>query len=342
MAGGDVNALYGQWIQEGPKPDLSYPKTDLANPRTDREHALRDTIERMQLSQAGLLITFYLEANGKLPSSLDALYEVDIKEIREGNKHYGIQMIYLSDFAKVEKLEDPAATPVIVTPRRNGKHTVAYADGRVERVSAEALEAQLKEAGIAMPPGATPGEQTDTSNEQHSAGASDPAKPHRIPGREKPDGANASTHIDQRNLPAWTGGWTAMSWVQSQTFQPSFPILTGVDLDIRTANPTQGDDTITVEVLKEGERIATVSQVVPVGFEGLLHFDFDPEVLVNAGESYLLRVDGSKDTFGWKYGGDTYAKGIRYVGANAKRDSDWRFQFYGFAATDLAHPVTVD
>ena len=170
MAGADVNALYRQWIQEGPKPDLAYPTMDLDNPRTDRDHALRDTIERMQLSQAALLITFHLKANGKLPSSLDSLDETDIKGIVDQNKRYGIRMIYLSEFAKTEKLEDPAATPVLLTPRRNGKHTVAYADGRVDRISGDALETQLKQAGIAMPPDAPAGELPDRSHEQHSAG----------------------------------------------------------------------------------------------------------------------------------------------------------------------------
>lgn len=331
MAGGDVNALYRQWIQEGPKPNLAYPKTDLANPRTNQGHALRDAIERTQLRQAALVITFYLEANEKLPPSLDAVdgWEEDIKGIREGNKKYGIQMIYLSDSAKVERLEDLAATPVIMTPRRNGEHTVAYADGRVERVSGQALEAQLKEAGIALPPGATAGEEPDTSNGRHSPSAQGTTESHNVPALAEANGANAKIRVDQSNLAAWTGGWTAMSWGLSQTFQPGLPVLTGVDLDIRTANPHRGDDTIAVEILKEGKGIATASQLATVGFEGLLHFDLHPEVVVNVGETYVLRARGSKDTFGWKYSGDTYAQGIRYIGSNAKPGSDWRFQFYG-------------
>jgi hypothetical protein len=109
---------------------------------------------------------------------------------------------------------------------------------------------------------------------------------------------------------------------------------------MRTANPNQGDDIITLEILKSGKAIAAASQVVPVGFEGLLHFEFPSEVHVNIGETYMLRVQGSKDTFGWKYSGDTYERGIRYIGANPKPDSDCRFQVYGLGTTDRAFPST--
>lgn len=45
--------------------------------------------------------------------------------------------------------------PVIITPLRRGEHTVACAEGRVERIATEALQVQLKDAGIPMPPEAT-------------------------------------------------------------------------------------------------------------------------------------------------------------------------------------------
>jgi len=135
--------------------------------------------------------------------------------------------------------------------------------------------------------------------------------------------------VDQSNLPAWGGGWTAMSWDQSQTFEPNMPILVGVDIDIRTANPGVGDDLITVEIVKSGVVLATASRLVSVGFDGLLHFDFPSKVPVNIGETYVLNVPGTKDTFGWKYGADTYPGGIRYLGNTAKPNHDWRFQTYG-------------
>jgi len=145
--------------------------------------------------------------------------------------------------------------------------------------------------------------------------------------------AKANIQIDQSNLPVWDGGWTAMSWDQSQTFQPGMPILTGVDIAILTANPHLIDDIITVEILKSDVVLATASQLVSVGFTGLLHFDFPTEVAVNVGETYLLSVPGTKDTFGWKFGGDTYSNGIRFLGVNEKPGTDWFFQTYGIPAT---------
>ncbi len=145
--------------------------------------------------------------------------------------------------------------------------------------------------------------------------------------------ANANIQIDQSNLPVWEGAWTAMSWDQSQTFQPGLPILTGIDIAIITANPGFGDDIITVEILKSGVVLATASQSVSDGFTGLLHFDFPTEVAMNVGETYVLSVPGTKDTFGWKYGGDTYSNGIRFLGGLEKPGTDWFFQTYGIPAT---------
>jgi hypothetical protein len=146
--------------------------------------------------------------------------------------------------------------------------------------------------------------------------------------------AKANIQIDQSNLPTWSGGWTAMSWDQSQTFQPGLPILTGVDIDIFTANPHLGDDIITVEIIKSGVVLATASQFVSYDFpEGLLHFDFPTKVSVNVGETYVLSVPGTKDTFGWKFGGDTYPNGVRYLGGNEKYGTDWFFQTYGLPDT---------
>lgn len=126
-----------------------------------------------------------------------------------------------------------------------------------------------------------------------------------------------------------------MSWDKSQTFQPGLPILTGVDIDIYNANPHLGDDTITVEILKFDVVLATASQLVTAGFEGLLHFDFPTEVYVNIGETYVLSVPGTKDTFGWKFGGDTYPNGIRFLGEMEKPYHDWFFQTYGIPKHDV-------
>ena len=47
----------------------------------------------------------------------------------------------------------------------------------------------------------------------------------------------------------------------------------------------------------------------------------------------MLSVPGTKDTFGWKFGGDTYSNGIRFLGEEEKPYHDWFFQTYGIPAT---------
>lgn len=143
--------------------------------------------------------------------------------------------------------------------------------------------------------------------------------------------------VDQSNLaqPGSTPGWLAMSWGISQTFQPGLPTLTGVDIDILTGNPQLGDATITAEIRnKSGQVLASSSQLVTVGYNGLLHFDFASAIPVTVGDTYELYVPGSKDTFGWKYTNDTYPKGSRTIWNSAGQpiphpDEDCIFQTYG-------------
>jgi hypothetical protein len=135
--------------------------------------------------------------------------------------------------------------------------------------------------------------------------------------------------VDQSNLPQWDGAWVAMSWSGTQTFQPAMPTLTGADIDIVTANPLLGDSIITMEVVHDGQVLAKKSQSVAVGFSGLLHFDFPNPVAINVGQTYALRVPGTKDTFGWKYGRNTYSRGMRLLGEKPEPQQDWFFQTYG-------------
>ena len=46
----------------------------------------------------------------------------------------------------------------------------------------------------------------------------------------------------------------------------------------------------------------------------------------------MLSVPRTKDTFGWKFGGDTYFNGIRFLGGEERPDTDWFFQTYGIPA----------
>lgn len=150
--------------------------------------------------------------------------------------------------------------------------------------------------------------------------------------------AFAVEKVDQSNLPEWGGGWTnvnptpdgfASMW---QTFTPDHPSLTAVEIDILSANPGQGDDTLTVEIAKDGQELASAERYVEDGFDGLLRFEFAEAVLVIRGEIYELKVrDTGKTRFGWKYASNTYDRGSRYVFAQERPGTDWFFQTYAAA-----------
>jgi hypothetical protein len=148
-----------------------------------------------------------------------------------------------------------------------------------------------------------------------------------------------SEEIDQSNLPEWDGGWThvnpagedqARMW---QTFMPGRSNLTAVELDIMTANPGSGDDILTVEIAEDGSVLGFAECSVESGFEGLVRFEFAEAVILVPEQTYELRVrDTGKTAFGWKYGPNTYERGVRYVSGEEKPGNDWFFRTY--AETD--------
>ncbi|MCK4999960.1 MAG: hypothetical protein KAS23_10500 [Anaerohalosphaera sp.] len=110
--------------------------------------------------------------------------------------------------------------------------------------------------------------------------------------------------IDQINLPDWDGGWVNIVPVNdvSQTFTPTLPYLTGVDVDILTGNAGRGGDTITAKIMRGNDVLWSDSQYVDEGFNGLLNFELDIPIQVTSGETIKLTLsDTGKVTFGWKY-----------------------------------------
>lgn len=145
----------------------------------------------------------------------------------------------------------------------------------------------------------------------------------------------SSEQVDQSNLPEWDGGWThvnpaaedqAAMW---QTFMPERPNLTAVEISIKTANQGLGDDVLTVEIAQDGDVLASAECSTEVDFEGLLRFEFAGAVPLVPEQTYELRVrDTGKTVFGWKYGQNTYERGVRYLNAEERSGSDWFFQTY--------------
>lgn len=145
----------------------------------------------------------------------------------------------------------------------------------------------------------------------------------------------AVEQIDQSNLPEWAGGWThlnpaaedrAAMW---QTFTPARPNLTAVEIDVLTISAGRGDDTLTVEISKDENILASAERYVEDGFDGLLRFEFSEAVSLVPEQIYELKVrDTGITRFGWKYGSNSYERGSRYVLSQESPNSDWLFQTY--------------
>ncbi len=115
---------------------------------------------------------------------------------------------------------------------------------------------------------------------------------------------------DQANNAPWDKGWTNLVNDVRQTFIPSLPTLTGVDVELVVANPGQSDDTVSMTLLDStGALLADVSKTVAVAECGHVLFVFPNGGLeVSPGQVYSIRLSGST-FFGWKYVGGGYSKG---------------------------------
>jgi hypothetical protein len=122
-----------------------------------------------------------------------------------------------------------------------------------------------------------------------------------------------SRTTDQANTAAWTKGWTNLVNDARQTFTPSLPRLTNVEVDLVVANPGPSEDTVTMTLLDAGgESLAAVSKTVPVADCGQVLFVFpSPGLEVSPGQVYSLRLNGGS-LFGWKYVVGGYEKGAAW------------------------------
>lgn len=145
--------------------------------------------------------------------------------------------------------------------------------------------------------------------------------------------------LDQVNDPAWTGG--ALNILPpgkvSQSFVPSLPVLTAVEVALQTGNKGRGGDRITVKILNaEGQQLATSTATLNEGFDGYWRVTMPGGGIgVTPGKPLTIIVqDGGKNVFWWKYkNGNTYPAGqAMYYGA-AFKDNDFLFKTYGTKAT---------
>lgn len=118
---------------------------------------------------------------------------------------------------------------------------------------------------------------------------------------------------DQTNTAPWAGGWTiVLANDLRQSFKPSLPRLTGVELELVEGNPNgSASSEVTVTLLNAKEEILSiVSRAVPVEDCDKALFVFPKGGWpVTPGEVYSIGVRGGEGVFGWKYVAGGYARG---------------------------------
>jgi len=139
---------------------------------------------------------------------------------------------------------------------------------------------------------------------------------------------------DQANNAKWKGAWTNLVNDVRQTFRPSMPKLTAVEVNLAVGNAGLEEEEVTLRVLNAaGEVLATVSRRVRVGESGHALFVL-PEggLTVIPGEFYSIRLSGEY-LFGWKYVVGGYEDGeASFNGRPLLPDARTTFLFRTFGA----------
>ena len=134
------------------------------------------------------------------------------------------------------------------------------------------------------------------------------------PARGKRSPRHALLTPDQANTAPWQNAWTNLNNFARQTFIPSLPRLTGVEVELVVANPGRESAEISVMILNaEGASLAAVSKTVPVAECDHVLFLFPRGGLaVSPGQVYSIALSGGDNLFGWKYVVGGYAKGAAF------------------------------
>ena len=130
------------------------------------------------------------------------------------------------------------------------------------------------------------------------------------PGPGNPLASHTSMTLDQANTAPWKNAWTNLLNDVRQTFTPSLPRLTRVEVELVVANPGPSEGEVTMFLGNaRGDVLAVVSKTVPVADCGHVLFVFPNGGLrVSPGQVYSIRLSGGS-VFGWKYVVGGYASG---------------------------------
>ena len=156
------------------------------------------------------------------------------------------------------------------------------------------------------------------------------------PAAGKPSALHVLMTPDQANTAPWKSAWTSLFNVVRQTFTPSLPRLTGVEVELVVANPGPASADVTLMVMNtEGIALAVVSRTVPVADCRHVLFVFPRGGLpVSPGQVYSIGLSSVGSPFGWKYVVRGYANGVALCnGKPLLRDTRSTFLFRTFGAS---------
>lgn len=146
----------------------------------------------------------------------------------------------------------------------------------------------------------------------------------------------ASMTPDQANTELWNNASTNMHNDVRQSFVPSLPMLTGVEVELIVINPGATSDDVTMTLMNaEGVVLALVSKAVPVDDCSHVLFLLPKGGLpVSPGQAYSIGLSSDGVVFGWKYVVGGYAKGAAsWNGKPLLRDICSTFLFRTFGAS---------
>jgi hypothetical protein len=136
----------------------------------------------------------------------------------------------------------------------------------------------------------------------------------RVRPEDKRSARRAVLKPDQANRARWQNAWTNLNNYARQTFTPSLPRLTGVEVELVVANPGPDGADVSMMVLnEEGFGVALVSKTVSVADCGHVLFIIPRGGLpVSPGQVYSITLSSSDSLFGWKYVVGGYGKGAAW------------------------------
>jgi hypothetical protein len=153
------------------------------------------------------------------------------------------------------------------------------------------------------------------------------------------NGQHALTAVDQSSTSDHTTAWTNLLNQARQTFMPSLPKLTKVEVELTLANPGPPDDRLTLHVFDpQGKPLVIAEKTVAASAAGWVSFVFaDGGLDVTPGQTYAIQVQGDA-LFGWKYVVGGYSKGeALFNGKPLLSGARSSFLFCTYGAVEGAH-----